>query len=118
MDHTGGVDHLRAWGLPEHRAGVGGERAGLAEVISTIHHQDQRMAGHSVQELARASRARFYALPENDVHMAGVFKTKMQTPAVPAVPAVIDDPANGIVGVPSGPTFSPCPHLLSGLPWM
>jgi hypothetical protein len=73
--------------------------ARLAEVITKLHHNDQRMAGHSVQKLARASRARFYALHGNDVHMAGVFKTKLQTPGIPAVPESIADSANNIVGV-------------------
>ncbi len=68
----------------------------VAEAITRIHHNDQRMTGLSLQDAARASRARYYAIPGNDIHMKGVPELRPDTPAVPAVPEVLADPALGI----------------------
>jgi hypothetical protein len=73
--------------------------ARMSEALTRVHPNDQRMTGRSLQQLARASRTRFYSLPGNAVLMAGVPKLRLVTPEVPAVEEVLADPANGIVGV-------------------
>ena len=77
--------------------------ARMSEAFTRVHANDQRLPGHSLQQLGRGSRTRFYELPGNAELMAGVTKLRMVTPAVPAVPEVPADPDNGVLGVAAVP---------------
>ena len=70
--------------------------ARMAEMVTSLHPKDQRMEGYSLQELARASRARFYAIPGNQRHMEAVKVFVVTRVAGVAVEAVAADPANNI----------------------